>query len=169
MGGHCISVDPYYLTYKAQEVGYKTKVVLSGREINDGMSRWLVDKIILEAVKKGLTPKGCSILIMGVTFKENCPDIRNSKVIEIINALKIYGFNIKIFDPLADNNIVTELCNIGLTNDIKNELFEIVFISIGHNEFRKLEISFWDKFIKNNSLIFDVKGILPRSINAIRL
>ncbi len=169
VGGHCISVDPYYLTHKAQQLGYDPQVVLAGRKINDGMSKWLVDKIILKISQEGLKSRGSSILIMGVTFKENCPDIRNSKVIEIIQYLKTYGFNITVHDPLADLESVKDKCEVNVESNLKKSPYDIVLACVAHNQFKNKSYKFWNEFKKEKTFFFDIKGIIPREIKAVRI
>ncbi len=169
VGGHCISVDPYYLTYKAEKLGYSPKVVLAGRQINDSMSEWIVDKIILEISNKEISFRKCKILVMGITFKENCPDIRNSKVIEIIKNLESKGFNITIFDPVAEKSIVLEKYQLKIENNITNNYYDVVLITVAHKEFIKYDLNFWKNIIQDKTICFDIKGILPRELKAIRL
>ncbi len=157
VGGHCIGVDPYYLAQKAQEVGYNPEIILAGRRINDGMGEYIASRVVKLMINKGIPVKKSNILIMGVTFKENCPDVRNTKVIDIYNAMKEYGTFIKVFDPWADPVEVMHEYNIKVINNIENEhiKFDAVILAVAHQEFKKVNIK---SVIKDKSVIFDVKG-----------
>ena len=168
VGGHCISVDPYYLTYKAEKLGYTPKVVLAGRNINDGMSDWLVNRILNEIKNKNINVKECSILIMGLTFKENCPDIRNSKVFEMIKLFKNHEINVSIFDPLANKELVMSRNKIKIDNKFIFNSYDVVIVAVAHDEFKNYSLTFWRNLIKKETICFDLKGILPREINAMR-
>ncbi len=168
VGGHCISVDPYYLTYKSEKLGYTPQVVLAGRNINDSMSNWLANRILKEIKKKDISLQECSILIMGLTFKENCPDIRNSKVFEIIKIFKNNGIQVTIFDPLANKELVMNSKKIAIENTFPKNKYNVVIIAVAHDEFKNYDLSFWDNLIKKETICFDLKGILPRELNAIR-
>ena len=170
VGGHCIGVDPYYLTFKAQEVGYYPEVVLAGRKINDGMSNWISSEVICEIkkIKEVLTES--KVLFLGVTFKENCPDTRNSKAIEIINQLELNGIQITIVDPLANAEDFKKEFNKDIFNSVPKDCdYDAYVISVPHKEFLDPDFINW-KVIKNkNKIIFDIKGILPLNFNAKRL
>ncbi|HSP88888.1 MAG TPA: Vi polysaccharide biosynthesis UDP-N-acetylglucosamine C-6 dehydrogenase TviB [Ignavibacteriaceae bacterium] len=161
VGGHCIGVDPYYLTHKAINLGYNPEIILAGRRINDGMGPFVANKLVKHMIKKGLKINGANVLVLGITFKENCPDIRNSKVIDIISELKEFGCNVDIFDPWADKDEVSHEYGIKLT--AKDELlmnkYSGIILAVSHNEF--LEIDYND--LKNNgAIVYDVKGILKK-------
>ncbi len=159
VGGHCIGVDPYYLTYKAEEVGYHPQVILSGRRINDNMGNYVAQTVIKEALKNKISLNTASFLILGITFKENCPDIRNSKVIDIYNELKEYGVAIDVYDPHADSDEVSHEYGINLIKTIDKK-YEAVVLAVSHKEFLKLSIS----DIKNESgVVYDVKSFLPEN------
>ena len=168
VGGHCISVDPYYLTYKSEKLGYTPQVVLAGRNINDSMSNWLANRILKEIKKKDISLQECSILIMGLTFKENCPDIRNSKVFEIIKIFKNNGIQVTIFDPLANKELVMNSKKIAIENTFPKNKYNVVIIAVAHDEFKNYDLSFWKNLIKKETICFDLKGILPREINSMR-
>ncbi|OHE08584.1 MAG: Vi polysaccharide biosynthesis protein VipA/TviB, partial [Sulfurimonas sp. RIFOXYB2_FULL_37_5] len=164
VGGHCIGVDPYYLTHKAVHYGYNPEIILAGRRINDGMGAYVANKTIKQMIKKGLKINNANVLVLGITFKENCPDIRNSKVIDIINELKEFGCNVDIFDPWADKGEVLNEYNL----DLKNRIEEIdvnkysgVILAVAHNEFKNLDFLFMRK---TGAVIFDVKGVLNKDL-----
>jgi len=156
VGGHCIGVDPYYLAYKSKKLGYNPKVILSGREINDLMPSFIVGEILKQFLKKRDSIKKCSVLILGATFKENCPDYRNSKVIEIYDLLKKNEFKVDVFDPWIDNSKFKKE-NDFMTLEKLDESFkyDIIILAVGHNEFRKIDPK---KFLIKNGLVFDIKG-----------
>lgn len=159
VGGHCIGVDPYYLTYKAESVGYHPEVILAGRRINDNMGVYICNQIIKLMVDKGIPIKGSKALVMGITFKEDCPDIRNSKVIDVINELKSFGLKVHVYDEQADKDEVKEEYNINLLDEL-NESYDCVVLAVSHKEFLSMNL---DKIRNNNSVVYDVKGILDKS------
>ncbi len=169
VGGHCIGVDPYYLTYKAQQMNYYPQVVLAGRRINDSMGGWIVDQLILAMAKKNLPIGNSNILIAGISFKENCPDVRNTKVIDLISKLKNYNMKIYIHDPVADLDETKRIHKIELNKKIPNNIkFSAVIIAVSHNEFKNKDKYNWDEIVDKKGIIFDLKGILKRSENIIR-
>ena len=156
VGGHCIGVDPYYLAFKSKELGYNPKVILSGREINDLMPSFIVEEILALFLKKRDSIKKCSVLILGATFKEDCPDYRNSKVIEVYNRLKKIGFKVDVFDPWIDNSKFKEENDFMTLEKLdKSFKYDIIILAVGHNEFRKIDPK---KFLIENGLVFDIKG-----------
>lgn len=157
VGGHCIGVDPYYLTYKAESLGYHSQVILAGRQVNDNMGIFVANQIIKEMVKKSHKIVGSKIAILGITFKENCPDIRNSKVIDIIQELSDFGCEISVFDPLANKDEVKKEYRIILQEDFNTNDYEVIVIAVAHDEFKNLTLS-----DNKKRIIFDLKGILPR-------
>jgi UDP-N-acetyl-D-galactosamine dehydrogenase len=163
VGGHCIGVDPYYLMHKAQEVGYYPEVILSARRINDSISGHITTEIIKLMVNKKIKIDGGKVLVMGLTFKENCPDIRNSKVVEIINNLKTYKLKIDIYDPWVNiYNVEKENELICMKTKPKKGKYDAIIIAVAHNEFIKMGEVEIKSFGKKNVLIYDVKGILPK-------
>ncbi|MEO1253389.1 MAG: Vi polysaccharide biosynthesis UDP-N-acetylglucosamine C-6 dehydrogenase TviB [Bacteroidota bacterium] len=160
VGGHCIGVDPYYLTYKAELVGYRPEVILAGRRINDNMGVYICNQIVKLMVDKGVMIKGAKALIMGITFKEDCPDIRNSKVIDVIDELKSFGLNVDVFDPQADKEEVRDEYGVNLIDAIEGT-YDCIVLAVAHKEFLSMDL---DTFKSSNSVIFDVKGILDKSI-----
>ena len=160
VGGHCISVDPYYLAYKAESLGYHPEVILSGRRVNDNMSTFVANKMIKMLIKAGKQIKDSKVLILGVTFKENCPDIRNSKVADVYNELKEFGLIVDAYDYEANSIEVKQEYGIHLIDEIK-EKYDGVLLAVAHNKFSIINI----ESLKNdsNSVVYDLKGFLPRN------
>ena len=170
VGGHCIGVDPYYLTYKSKELGYQPRVLLSGREINDEMGKWIVNQLIMELVKKKVNLNEANILILGVTFKENCSDLRNSKVFQITEQLDNYNINYDLYDPIAEEQSIYTIYKNSLLKELpKDKQYISVICAVAHKEFTEYKISDWSRLLQENGIFFDIKGILPRELNAIRL
>jgi UDP-N-acetyl-D-galactosamine dehydrogenase len=165
VGGHCIGVDPYYLAHKAQSLGYHPQVILSGRRVNDNMGMFVANKVAKLLIQKGKKIRGAKILILGITFKENCPDIRNSKVIDIYNELFQFGFNIEIYDPYANQEEVMHEYGINLTTQLSK--YDGIVLAVSHKDFIKLDYN--ELKSENSSIIFDIKGVLERSIVDARL
>ena len=162
VGGHCISVDPYYLIQKAQVYGVLPRVMSNARRLNDGMGAYVAEQTIKAMNKKGVMVKDSKILILGITFKENCPDIRNTKVVDIYHTLLEYTPNITIYDPWANKEHVMHEYNIDIVNNISNkEKYDTVILAVAHKEFQTLDIR---TLVKGNGVVYDVKGILPRDI-----
>ena len=159
VGGHCISVDPYYLAYKAENVGYYPEVILSGRRVNDNMGVFVANKTIKMLINAGKQIKGSKVLVLGVTFKENCPDIRNTKVIDVYNELLDFGLSVDLYDPQADIQEVKEEYGAELVPSI-SEKYDGILLAVSHKEFTKLKLSSLKK--DSNSIVFDLKGFLPR-------
>ena len=160
VGGHCISVDPYYLAYKAENLGYHPEVILSGRRVNDNMSAFVANKMIKMLIKAGKQIKGSKVLILGVTFKENCPDIRNSKVADVYAELKEFGLLVDAYDYEANSKEVKQEYDINLIDEIK-EKYDGVLLAVAHNKFSMIDIESIKKDSK--SVVFDLKGFLPRN------
>ncbi|GAA0871256.1 nucleotide sugar dehydrogenase [Gangjinia marincola] len=163
VGGHCIGVDPYYLAQKAEETGYNPEIILAGRRMNDGMGRYVAQEVIKLMVKKDIKIKDSKALVLGITFKENCPDTRNTRVIDVIEELKTYGINVTVADPWANVEEVKNLFGLDLVSDIQDlkESFDSVVLAVSHNEFLTLD---FNTLQKKNSVLFDVKSILPKEI-----
>lgn len=159
VGGHCIGVDPYYLTYKAQEVGYNPQVILSGRRINDAMGAHVASKVAKLMIDKDLTIKGSKALMLGITFKENCPDIRNSKAIDVYKELKDFGLNVDVYDPWANAAEVKAEYGIDTVTDLGKE-YNAIVLAVSHREFMELDLN---KLKADNSVVFDIKSILDKS------
>lgn len=161
VGGHCIGVDPYYLAQCAQSYGYNPEIILAGRRMNDGMGEYVANQVIKLMLKKGIQVLYSNILILGFTFKENCPDVRNTKVIDIYNALKEYNLNITIFDPWADKESVDKEYGIEVCNILPVEKYDTIILAVAHDEFKKIDVL---SLLKNTSVIYDVKGGLCKGI-----
>lgn len=167
VGGHCISVDPYYLAHKATQLGYHPEVILSGRRVNDRMASFVASKTIQLMIEKDLHIKNANVLILGVTFKENCPDVRNTKVADIHNELKKYGVNIDLYDPWANAEEVMHEYGIEIENELpKTKKYEAIIIAVAHKQFLSLELK---DLTVNNAVIFDTKACLDRKIVDARL
>lgn len=161
VGGHCIGVDPYYLAQAAQRFGYNPEIILAGRRMNDGMGEYVADQVVKLMLKKGIQVLGSKVLVLGFTFKENCPDVRNTKVIDIIKTLDDYKANVTIHDPWADPAIAKHEYGVELQNDLPQEKFDSVILAVAHDEFRTLDIR---QITNRASIVYDVKGILPEEI-----
>ena len=166
VGGHCISVDPYYLIQKAQVYGVLPRIMSSARSLNDGMGAYVAEQTIKCMNKKGVMVKDAKILIMGVTFKENCPDIRNTKVVDIYNTLTEYTKNIIVYDPWADVTQVRHECGLTATNVLPSQKYDAGILAVAHKEFLDIDVK---TMLNENGVIYDVKGILPREIVDARL
>ena len=162
VGGHCIGVDPYYLTYKAEELGYKPNLILGARQINNGMGKYIAEKTIKLMIKAGKLIKDSNILIMGLTFKENCPDIRNTKVVDIISELKDYGANIDVYEPWIDEKDKGYYNYNFVENPFENpKKYDSILVAVGHDKFKLLSQKEYDNIINGEKIIIDVKGIVP--------
>lgn len=161
VGGHCIGVDPYYLAQRAQQFGYNPEIILAGRRMNDGMGEFVASEVIKLMLKKKIHVIGSSLIILGFTFKENCPDVRNTKVIDIIKTLKEYQLNLTIYDPWANPEAVMHEYGITVLNELPNQKFDSAILAVAHNEFANLDIQ---SILKPNHVIYDVKSFLPRDI-----
>lgn len=161
VGGHCIGVDPYYLAQCAQRHGYNPEIILAGRRMNDGMGEYVANETIKLMLKKGIQVLGSDIVILGFTFKENCPDVRNTKVIDIYNALKEYNLSITVYDPWANPAIVEKEYGIKITNQLPAGKYDAAILAVAHNEFKTLDIA---SILKEKHIIFDVKGMMDRNL-----
>jgi UDP-N-acetyl-D-galactosamine dehydrogenase len=157
VGGHCIGVDPYYLAQKAQELGYHPEIILAGRRMNDSMGQYVASEVIKLMLQNDLKVKGANILVLGITFKENCPDVRNTKVVDVIKNLKEYGTNVTIFDPLANPAEVMHEYGLETSKTMPSEKFDAVVLAVSHKEFLALDL---DKFKNGSTVVYDVKGVL---------
>ncbi len=162
VGGHCIGVDPYYLTYKAEELGYHSQIILSGRRINDDMGKYVAENLVKTLIKEDVSVKNAKIAIFGFTFKENCPDTRNTKVIDIVRELQEYGIKPLIVDPIADKQEAKKLYNIEFSSmdDIKG--LDAIILCVSHKEYKKISLEELSKFYGNKRILLDVKGIYNR-------
>ncbi len=162
VGGHCIGVDPYYLTHKAQEVGYHPNMILAGRRLNDNMGHYIASTVIKKMIKKGIDTANSRILVMGLTFKENCPDLRNTKVIDIISEFAEYGISVDVYDPWAKSAEAFREYKIKLVEKLLKDTYSGVVIAVAHQQFAEMSISQVRKLCKDNSVIYDVKSLFPR-------
>lgn len=161
VGGHCISVDPYYLIQKAQVYGVLPRIMSSARRLNDGMGEYVAHQVIKLMNKKGVLVKDAKILLLGITFKENCPDIRNTKIVDIYTTLSEYSNNIIVYDPWANSAAVKHEYNIDIVNELPNDKFDTIILCVAHKEFLELDVKL---MIKEGGVLYDVKGILSKDI-----
>jgi len=167
VGGHCIGVDPYYLAQKAQEVGYHPEIILAGRRLNDGMGKYIAAEVVKLMIKQDITIKGAKVLILGITFKENCPDVRNTRVVDIISELSSYNISLTIYDPWAKPEDVTHEYGITIINELPdNAMFDSVVLAVAHSSFIPVN---WRNHVQPNGIIYDVKGCLDSSMVDARL
>lgn len=166
VGGHCIGVDPYYLAQKAQEVGYHPEIILAGRRLNDGMGAYVAEEVVKLMVKKEVPFKNAKCLVLGLTFKENCPDVRNTKVIDIVKELKAYKITPVIYDPWASPSEVDHEYGVKVVNDLPEGKFEAAILAVSHNEFKDLNIR---DLVIENGVVFDVKGFFTKGVADARL
>ena len=162
VGGHCIGVDPYYLTYKAEELGYKPNLILGARQINNGMSKYIAEQTIKSMIKEDKKIKNANILVLGVTFKEDCPDMRNTKVVDIIDELKSYECNVDVYDPWVDPNEPKQYYKHGLIDNPfkKDKKYDAIILAVAHNQFKILSRSDYENISKDTPVLIDVKGIV---------
>lgn len=165
VGGHCIGVDPYYLTHKAEQLGYHPQVILSGRRINDNMGAFVAGKVVKLMIGKGHQINNSKALVLGITFKENCPDIRNSRAIDIVQELKEFGVQVDVYDPQADKEEVKHEYGIELVDSVQLSLYQAIVLAVSHREFTQL--NFYQ--LADNTVVYDVKSILPKSVVLARL
>lgn len=162
VGGHCIGVDPYYLAQKAQEMGYHPEIILAGRRLNDSMGEYVASQVVKLMIKKGIPISGSNLLMLGITFKENCPDVRNTKIVDVISALADYGINVTIFDPWANPSEVQHEYKLTTIKELPSETFDAIILGVAHDEFLKLN---FDNLRNENSILYDVKGILGKNVD----
>ena len=157
VGGHCIGVDPYYLTHKAQEVGYNPEIILAGRRLNDNMGIYVANQVIKLMIKKGQRVEGSKVLVLGITFKENCPDIRNSRVIDVVRELQDFGCDVTVSDYWADSKEVKKEYGLELKESVDKNDYDAIILAVAHDKYKRLELN------NNNQVVFDIKSILKRS------
>ncbi len=162
VGGHCIGVDPYYLAQKAQEVGYHPEIILAGRRVNDSMGQYVAAEIIKLMVQNDIKIKASKVLVLGITFKENCPDVRNTKAVDVINQLKSYGTDITIYDPWANPEEVKHEYDLETVKDLPQRFFDAIVLTVAHKEFLKEDLK---SFLQPTGVLYDVKGILSKDVN----
>ena len=160
VGGHCIGVDPYYLAQKAQEHGYHPEIILAGRRLNDSMGEYVANQVVKCMIRKNIAVNNAKILMLGITFKENCPDVRNTKIVDVIAALADYGMHITTYDPWANPKEVKHEYNLACRNELPREKFDAIVLGVAHKEFLNLDL---ESLKKENAVIYDVKGILETS------
>lgn len=163
VGGHCIGVDPYYLAQKAQEKGYHPEIILAGRRLNDSMGEYVASQVVKLMIKKGITINQAKLLMMGITFKENCPDVRNTKIVDVVHALEDYGIAVTIFDPWAKPEEVQHEYGLTTVNALPNSTFDAIVLGVAHKEFADIDFT---SLKTANSVIFDVKGVLRATADA---
>lgn len=163
VGGHCIGVDPYYLAQKAQEMGYHPEIILAGRRLNDSMGEYVASQVVKLMIKKGVVVNGSHLLMLGITFKENCPDVRNTKIVDVISALKDYGIRISVYDPWANPDEVKHEYDLTTTNKLPNERYDAVVLGVAHHEFNDIDFS---SIKKQDCVVYDVKGMLGDKADA---
>lgn len=161
VGGHCIGVDPYYLTHKAQEIGYNPEMILAGRRLNDNMASYVAGEIVKRMTNKRIHVNGARVLMLGATFKENCPDIRNSKVFDVVRELDIYGAKVEIYDPWADDRECRHEYGRGLVKSLERGRYHVVVVAVAHREFRALGARGARRLCKKNHVLYDIKHIFP--------
>ena len=169
VGGHCIGVDPYYLTYKSEDLGYSPEIILAGRKLNDGMGTYVADQLIAAMKQKSISCKGATILIMGLTFKENCPDIRNTRVIDVIIALQENGCSIDTYDPWVSSHTVEENFKTNHLSEPKKNSYDAIILAVSHDEFIKISSKEIRKFGKKNHILYDLKYLFPKEDTDLRL
>ena len=161
VGGHCIGVDPYYLAQKAQEAGYHPEIILAGRRLNDSMGDYVASRIVKLMIKKRIPVSHSKLLMLGITFKENCPDVRNTKIVDVITALKDYGIDISIYDPWANPEEVKHEYQLTMTKEIPKETFDVIVLGVAHKEFVNLDLN---QLKNKNAIVYDVKGVLDSAV-----
>jgi UDP-N-acetyl-D-galactosamine dehydrogenase len=161
VGGHCIGVDPYYLTHKAEELGYIPEVILAGRRINDSMGQYVVSQVVKRMLKRRIHVEDANVLVLGLTFKENCPDIRNTRVIDILNEFKDYGANVDVFDPWVDSSEALHEYGIELISQPASGKYDAIVLAVAHNEFRDLGAEGVRKLGRRDCIVYDIKSLLP--------
>jgi UDP-N-acetyl-D-galactosamine dehydrogenase len=170
VGGHCIGVDPYYLTYKAEEVGYHPQVVLAGRRINDGMGRWVAEQLVLELARRRQQIVGTRVLVLGLTFKEDCPDLRNTKVVDVLTALRDYGIEPQVVDPWVDPEEARREYELEVEPQLPaGRRFGAVLALVPHHQLRQLNEGQWQELLEPGGVLLDLKGIVPRGLAPLRL
>ncbi|RMJ03916.1 UDP-N-acetyl-D-glucosamine 6-dehydrogenase [Marinobacter litoralis] len=169
VGGHCIGVDPYYLTHKAQAIGYHPEIILAGRRVNDNMGPYAASELVKAMIKNGQAVSGAKVLVMGLTFKENCPDLRNTRVVDVIEELRDYNCEVDVTDCWADNAEAEEEYGISLVDKPENGYYDAVFLAVPHNEYAAMNVQQLRAYTKDKGILFDLKGVLPLGEADIRL
>lgn len=162
VGGHCIGVDPYYLAQKAQSLGYNPEIILAGRKLNDSMGEYVASQVVKLMLKKDILVKNAELLMLGIAFKENCPDVRNTKIVDVISSLKEYGIKVTLYDPWVNPKDVMQEYGLEILTEIPNNKFDAIILGVAHKEF--LDINF-NELQKQNSVLYDVKGVLGKNVD----
>ena len=162
VGGHCIGVDPYYLAQKAQEAGYHPEIILAGRRLNDSMGEYVASRIVKLMIKKRIPVNHSKLLMLGITFKENCPDVRNTKIVDVIKSLQDYGISVSVFDPWANPSEVKHEYGLVTKETMPTDKYDAIVLGVAHNEFLNIDL---EQFKNPNSVVYDVKGVLKCSID----
>ena len=162
VGGHCIGVDPYYLAQKAQKAGYNPEIILAGRKLNDSMAEYVASQIVKLMLKKDIPIKNAKLLLLGITFKENCPDVRNTKVVDVVKSLSDYGIAVTIYDPWAKSSEMEHEYHLKTTQSLPNETYDAIVLGVAHKEFLELD---FEKLKNKNAIIYDVKGVLKINVD----
>ena len=169
VGGHCIGIDPYYLKFKSKQMGISPRLVSLGRQINNGMGKWVVDQLIIEMAKRRQVIGGTKVLILGYSYKENCGDHRNSRILDMVSELKVYGLDYAIVDPYVDSEASKRDYAIEILNKIPNYTYSAVIVAVGHDLFKSITHKNWEKMITNDAIIFDIKGICPKNLPVVKI
>ena len=170
VGGHCIGVDPYYLTHKSEALGYHPQVVLAGRRINDGMGRWLAEQVVLGLAQRRLAVVGTRVLVLGLAFKENCPDLRNTKVVDLIHGLARYGMDVEVVDPLVNTAEAQREYGLKVNPVIpSNGRYGAVVAAVAHRQFVEIKSEHWRQMLEDSGVLLDLKGIIPRELEPLRI
>ena len=164
VGGHCIGVDPYYLTHKAQAIGYQPEVILAGRRINDGMGKYVANQVVKLMVKQAIPVANSNILILGLTFKENCPDLRNTRVVDIVEELNSYNANVDIYDPWVDKEEAKAEYGINMIDALDGEKYDAIILAVAHKQFAELGVDKILKSAKNEHILYDIKHLLSKEL-----
>ena len=162
VGGHCIGVDPYYLTHKAQSIGYNPEIILAGRRLNDNMGIYVANQVIKLMIKKGHKIEGSKVLVLGITFKENCPDVRNTKIVDLVRSLMDYGIKITIYDPLVSPETVFKEYQLESIQELPKQQYDAIVLGVAHKEFLNLDLK---QYQTSNAIVYDVKGVLGNIAN----
>jgi UDP-N-acetyl-D-galactosamine dehydrogenase len=169
VGGHCIGVDPYYLTHKGQAIGCYPEIILAGRRLNDGMGAYISSQLVKLMMKHGLRVLGAKILLMGLSFKENCPDIRNTRIIDVIAELKDFGCDVDIYDPWVLPEEAIREYGIALTTELTPSSYDAILLLVAHDDFKNIGINAIRALGKENHVLYDVKSMYPKEQSDLRL
>jgi len=169
VGGHCIGVDPYYLTHKAQALGYHPEIILAGRRINDGMGAYVCSQLVKAMLKKRIHVEKAKVLVMGLTFKENCPDLRNTRIVDILQELKEYDIQADVYDPWVAPEDAQQEYKVTLIDEPQPETYDAIIIAVAHRQFREMSPENIHRFGKQNHVLYDLKHVLPRERSDLRL